>query len=245
MAASLPDTRRRPCRSPSTGTLRPRGSTPTPEPEYPSAARVTRARSREVVCSTTSSAVITFVRLATARRSRGRRRHSTSPVSRSKSSPARGGRRKRTPTVSGRSSRTAEGWPGAGTAAWAAGDSGSGTRAARVGASPASSARHSAARHASPVSRSAATRRCRRRAARLASAECRRRSRRRMWLSPDRPELARVSAPGAESGGDGGASGWCTTGSPTVPSGDGHPVARRRQDRSIRAQYTGRREWPR
>ena len=52
------------------------------------------------VSSTTTSAVMIFVRLAIGRTRSGRRRHSTSPVSRSNTRPARGGFRRRTWTAS-------------------------------------------------------------------------------------------------------------------------------------------------
>ena len=79
--------------------------------------------------STVSSAVMIFVRLAIGSTSVGRRRHSTSPVSTSNTSPARGGRRRCTwnastpesgtagvgsPSMSGAGSRGAWGAAGVG-----------------------------------------------------------------------------------------------------------------------------------
>src|SRR5918993_1568692 len=88
--------------------------------------------------STTSSAVMIFVRLAIAATSIGRRRQSTSPVSRSKTSPARGGLR----SCTWNASTPPSGTSGTGSASTsAASDARGSVGAAATGGDPAASGR--------------------------------------------------------------------------------------------------------
>ena len=91
VAASLPEGSSSPYSMLCSATCRPRGSTPTLEPAASTACLVTSTRACGDAERTTMSAVIILVRLAMRRRSNGLRCHSTSPVSRLNSSPARAG----------------------------------------------------------------------------------------------------------------------------------------------------------
>ncbi len=113
-AASLPETIISPLSSAPTPTRRFFGSTPIREPTRDRASLVTFTLEPSGIRRATRIAVIALVTLAIGRRRSGSLRQSTSPVSRSKSRPARGGRLKSTTTGSSTSSSlTASGSGGA------------------------------------------------------------------------------------------------------------------------------------
>src|SRR5690349_3297934 len=118
IAASLPDGSRRPLSIVSSLMRLPRGRRPTPEPLYASASFVTLTFAVGFSRCTTISAVIIFVSDAIGSTRSGRRRHRTSPVSRSKSRPLRGCWWKRNRSGSAVASSLSCSGRAAGSAAW-------------------------------------------------------------------------------------------------------------------------------